>query len=80
MGKGLCDSKTPQVLPDCYIISGAPAPVEKDMLTAEAREKQAKEAFITGRHDIKEQFFDSVKKLKLKTFKSTTKTVKLKIQ
>ena len=76
VGKGLCDSETPQVLPDCYIIS---APVEKDMLTAEAREKQAKEAFITGRHDIEEQFFDSVKKLKLRTFKSTTKTVKLKI-
>ena len=62
------------------ISSGVPAPasVEKDMMAAESLGKQAKEAFITERLDMKERFFDPVKKMKLKTFQSSTKTVKLK--
>ena len=62
------------------ISSGVPAPasVEKDMMAAESLGKQAKEAFITEQLDMKERFFDPVKKMKLKTFQSSTKTVKLK--
>ena len=62
------------------ISSGAPAPaaVEKDMIAAESIGKQAKEKFIKDRLYTKERFFDSIKMLKLKTFKSGAKRVKAK--
>ena len=48
--------------PHC-ISSGVPtpAPVEEYMMTAEPLGKQANIAFITGRLDIKEHFFDPAK-------------------
>ena len=62
------------------ISSGAHVPhsVEKDVMTAEELGKQAKEDFITHRLETKENFFSPVNKMKLKTFQSSTRTVKLK--
>lgn len=64
-----------------YCISSgahAPEPVEKDMMTAEQLGKQAKETFIVDRLETKKNFFSPVKKMKLRTFHSGNKTVKLK--
>ncbi len=62
------------------ISSGVPASasIEKDIMAAESLGKQAKESFIAERLETKEHFFDPVKKLKLKTFQSSAKTVKLR--
>ncbi|MPC13645.1 hypothetical protein E2C01_006385 [Portunus trituberculatus] len=62
------------------ISSGAHVPhsVERDVMTAEELGKQAKGDFITHRLETKENYFSPVNKMKLKTFQSSTRTVKLK--
>ena len=64
------------------IASGAPASpeVEADVLRAEDIGKEAKEAFIQDRFvngSSESQFFDPIKRLKLKTMEASNKSVKL---
>ena len=61
------------------ISSGIPATseIENDLLSADAFGKHAKEIFITDGLETKSKFFEPVKKIKLKTFESANKTVKL---
>ena len=60
--------------------SGAPVVemAEKDIMKAESVGKQAKGMFITDRLEAYDNFFEPVKKLRLKNFQSSNKTVKLK--
>ena len=62
------------------ISSGVPATaeIERDLLSADTSGKHAKEVFITDRLVTKSNFFEPVKKMKLKTFEAANKTVRLK--
>ena len=64
------------------LASGAPASpdVESDVLNAEAAGKKAKEEFIHDRFVVGpsgDQFFEPIRKLRLKTMEASNKTVKL---
>ena len=55
-----------------------PLEIEKDVLNAEALGKKEKEIFIKDRLNANENFFNPVKKLKLKTMADANKKTKLK--
>ncbi|KAG1696097.1 Sucrase-isomaltase, intestinal [Nymphon striatum] len=62
------------------IASGAPAPpgICEDIMDAETKGKHAKDSFITERLKKDKEFFEPIKRLKLKTFADMSKKVTVK--